>query len=96
MPYYCHHCANEVTFTDRVGRGDTCPFCNAEAHCCLNCLHYDPSVYNECRETNADRVLEKDRANFCEYFTFAPDRKPRKGSQKNNTLEKLEGLFRKK
>jgi len=96
MSFYCHHCGNEIAFTDRVGRGDTCPFCNSEAHCCLNCLYYDPSAYNECHETNADRVLEKDRANFCDYFSFAPDRRPSKVSSKDGALSKLDELFKKK
>ena len=95
MAFYCFHCSKEITISDRVGRGDTCPFCNADAHCCLNCLHYDPSVYNECRETNADRVLEKDRANFCDYFSFAPDRKAGAQNPKDSALAKLSELFKK-
>ena len=96
MAFYCYHCGKEIIITDRVGRGDTCPFCNAEAHCCLNCFYYDPSVYNECRETNADRVLEKDRANFCDYFSFVPGRKPSKHASKDAAINKLEELFKKK
>ncbi len=34
----------------------------------MNCMHYDTKAYNECRETSADRVQEKDRSNFCDHF----------------------------
>ena len=43
-------------------------YCHADAHVCKNCEFYDPKVYNECRETSADVVREKERANFCDYF----------------------------
>ena len=52
-----------------VGRRDECPFCRSDMHVCKNCEHYDVKVYNECRETQADVVREKDRANYCDYFT---------------------------
>ena len=76
MPHFCHHCAKEVQISDRVGRGDTCPFCNADAHCCQNCSFYDTAAYNECREPSADVVKEKERANYCDFF------RPRSGSGK--------------
>jgi hypothetical protein len=31
-------------------------------------VFHDPSCDNQCREPQADRVLEKERANFCDYF----------------------------
>ena len=34
----------------------------------MNCRFHDPSAYNECREPNAERVSDRDRANRCEYF----------------------------
>lgn len=95
MPHFCHHCKKEVQITDRVGRGDTCPFCNADAHCCLNCTFYDISAYNDCREPNAERVLDKDRANFCDYFEFAQDRKGGLPSKELDAKAKLEALFTK-
>ena len=36
---------------------------------CLNCRFHDPNAYNECRESSAERVRERDRANRCEYFS---------------------------
>jgi hypothetical protein len=32
------------------------------------CRHYDKNSYNECRESMADRITEKEKANFCDYF----------------------------
>ena len=32
---------------------------------------YDPAYNNQCRETMAERVVDKERSNFCEYFAPA-------------------------
>jgi hypothetical protein len=91
----CHHCGKTADMGDRVGRNDVCPHCGDDLHVCLNCQHYDPAVYNECHETQADRVLEKDKANFCDYFA-ASDRPMTKASNKKEDAKaKLEDLFKK-
>ena len=68
----CYQCNKELDFLrgDKIMRRDTCSHCFAELRCCKMCKYYDPSAYNECREPIADRILEKSKANFCEYFFF--------------------------
>ncbi len=53
---------------ERVGFRDTCDGCGQDLHSCLHCAFYDPSAYNECREPNAERVSDRERANRCDYF----------------------------
>ena len=65
----CHHCQKEIPLLGNVGRREECPFCRQDLHVCKNCVHYDPKAYNECAEPQAERVLEKDRSNFCDYFS---------------------------
>lgn len=50
------------------GRRDECDKCRADVHVCRNCKHYDPKVYNECREPQADRVQERIDPNFVIFF----------------------------
>lgn len=64
--YFCHH---EVVILDRVGRQDRCDACGRDLHICRNCDFFDPKAYNECRESAADRVVDKEAANFCDYFS---------------------------
>ncbi len=94
MPYFCYHCGVEVKFQDRVGRTETC-LCGTDLHCCLNCVFYDTSAYNDCREPNAERVLEKGRSNFCDYFEFVLDRKSKLSSREKDAKSQLEALFKK-
>src|SRR6202035_5458617 len=68
LPMNCFHCGREIVFQDRVGFRELCPQCDRPLHACLNCGFYDPAYNNQCRETQAERVVDKDRANFCEYF----------------------------
>ena len=58
------------------------------------CQHYDKSAYNECREPNADRVLDKEKANFCDYYKFGNPGK-QEGPSKEYLLAKANALFKK-
>jgi hypothetical protein len=92
----CFHCAQEITVKERVGFRDACPRCDRPLHACLNCGFYDPAYNNQCRETQAERVVDKHRANFCEYFRprTAPGAKPvSPGADPRATLDTL---FKKK
>ena len=91
----CHACGREVAPADTVGRTDACPYCRAELRCCLNCLFHEPAAYNECRESQADRVLEKDRANFCEYFRFRAGGPQTGSTPAASARDTFDSLFRK-
>jgi hypothetical protein len=55
-----------------VGRRDTCPKCDADLHACRNCQFYDPGKHNQCAETRAEWVRDKEAANYCAYFQPNP------------------------
>jgi hypothetical protein len=61
---------------------------------CRNCSHHDPAAYNECREPNAERVGERDRANRCDYF--APGERTASADPGSAAKSKLDALFRKR
>ncbi len=64
----CFSCGTVMTFVESVSRRDECPNCGEDMRVCKNCRFYDPKVYNECRETSAEVVREKERANLCDFF----------------------------
>jgi hypothetical protein len=95
MVMNCWKCGSGIETKERVGFREHCPACDRPLHVCLNCDFHDPAYNNQCRETEAARVVDKDRANFCEFFA------PRKaGSGKipaaGNARVQLDSLFRKK
>lgn len=67
---HCHACQRDVALAAGTGLGfrAECEDCGADLHVCLNCAHHDASAYNECRESSAERVHDRDRANRCDYF----------------------------
>ncbi|MHB8138407.1 MAG: hypothetical protein ACYDGO_08490 [Smithellaceae bacterium] len=90
----CSGCKKEIPADWFIGRQTQCPFCGADLHSCLNCVFYERGAYNDCRESQAERVLDKIRLNFCDYFRF------RQGSRASGALPadpeaELEALFKK-
>jgi len=92
----CWNCKRTVDTRQRIGFRDHCSACDRALHACLNCDFYDPSYNNQCRETSAERVVDKDRQNFCEFFA------PRRGAPASERVgspaarDQLEALFKKK
>lgn len=78
------------------GRSDSCHRCGNDLKVCLNCVNYDARAAYQCRDRRADPVLEKQMANFCEYFemirrvyTAPKDANPREAAAR----EQLKKLF---
>ncbi len=63
----CWKCKKEISIEKPV-RGDECPLCHADLHVCRACDFYESGAHNDCRESSADMVTDKERANFCDYF----------------------------
>ncbi len=63
----CWKCHKETNIQKPV-RGDECPLCHADLHVCKACEFYESGAHNDCRETSADFVSDKERSNFCDYF----------------------------
>lgn len=91
----CWSCGAELGALD-YGRGDSCRKCGRDTRTCKGCGFYDVSAHNQCHETQAERVVDKERSNFCDYF------KPRSGTGSNPSGSRdaakaaAEALFRKK
>lgn len=90
----CFSCGESSTFQERIGLREECEKCSSDLHVCKNCRFYDPGAYNECKESSADVVLEKERANFCDYFEAGSG--TYEESKKADLLAQAEALFGKK
>lgn len=91
----CHACKKEIPGEAKVGHKDDCHSCGADLRCCLNCLFYDRAVSKQCRETIAELVREKEKANFCEYFVYAENRITAADVGVARTRTALDDLFKK-
>ncbi|EKD42456.1 MAG: hypothetical protein ACD_73C00146G0002 [uncultured bacterium] len=93
----CPFCSKELTLDPKISFRESCFYCVRDLHCCFACHFYDTSAANECREPQADPVIDKEKANYCEYFQFA--NKGFSGQKEDPAIaakRKLEELFKKK
>jgi hypothetical protein len=91
----CHACLKGLDIKTPVGRREVCPFCGFDLHCCLNCVFYAMGAYNDCREPQAERVVEKNRSNFCDYFVFRDAEASNKEKDTGGSVKtKIESLFK--
>ena len=88
----CLSCRKEIGVTGRVGFRDECPRCGADLHSCRHCRFHDPGAYNQCRESSAERVSDKEKANRCEYFQPGAGQA---AAPADAARAKLEALFKK-
>ena len=88
----CWNCTNPIA-DDDFGRQDTCQSCGRDTKVCKNCDFYDVSAYNECKENQAERVVEKEKSNFCDYFR--PLRGVRSNNGQKDAFAAAEALFKK-
>ena len=95
MTVICYKCSKDLGLRagEKVGRRDVCPNCKSDVHACLNCKFYDKASYNECKEPQADRVLDKAASNFCDYFELSGSG-PSAKDEKSTALKKLDDLFK--
>ena len=64
----CHFCGNPIDPLTKVNLRDSCSRCHRDLHCCKNCRFHDPSAHNQCRETQAEFVGDREKGNFCTFF----------------------------
>ncbi len=79
----------------RIGFRDSCEGCSTDLHACRNCAHHEPSAYNECRESSAERVSDRGRGNRCEYFTPGTQRGGGLAAKQSTAKSQLDSLFKK-
>jgi hypothetical protein len=77
-----------------LSRLDECKQCGAELHVCKLCEWYSLAVAKHCRETIAEEVKDKERANFCDYFKPRPGAHSRVGTaEATQSQAALDALF---
>lgn len=66
----CWKCKKEIS-VESVYRTSECPLCACDLHACKGCKFYSTGDHNDCRESSAEYVSDKEKANFCDYFSAA-------------------------
>ncbi|MEG3640869.1 hypothetical protein [Magnetococcus sp. PR-3] len=99
-PYACWSCKHSLEAED-FKRGAYCDRCGRDLRCCMACHFYAVEAYNACHETQAERVVDKEKSNFCDFFKPRPAQGSkgamghRQGVAKDAALDAAEALFKK-
>jgi hypothetical protein len=94
--YLCYQCAHPLapSIGGAIQFRETCASCGVDAHVCRNCELFDPGAHHECRETSAEWVRDKEKANRCDYFRLS-SRQSSGRDLKADSLAALDALFKK-
>ena len=91
----CWKCGKPLEISGTVSRSDVCPDCGADVCSCRNCRFYEPGSHYDCHENIDELVKDKERANFCGWFSlrkeFSAD--SAKSGQKNDAKNAFDSLF---
>jgi hypothetical protein len=82
----CWQCGNlleNVIFP--ISRREVCSVCDVDQHVCKMCKEFDGR--NSCNEPIAEDVTDREKANFCDYFSTSGEIFLKK-REKNNRMPK--------
>jgi hypothetical protein len=68
----CWFCGSPITEIEPLGRSFRCAMCGKDLRSCRNCRFYLPGLRGDCRESHAEPAADKERGNFCEWFSLDP------------------------
>lgn len=91
----CWNCGASLDDVPRpISRHNQCAACFNDLHCCRLCRHYDESNATTCHEDRADPPLQKENANFCEFFSPKAGAFVAKAQHRSNSAQReLDALF---
>ncbi|HET6514091.1 MAG TPA: hypothetical protein VFG09_02945 [Thermodesulfovibrionales bacterium] len=96
MMKICALCRKEIAVDKYFSRKSVCPFCKGDLHICLNCKFYSETAHNKCLEPKAEFQRVRDRANFCDWFTFREGGSITSSEKgKSDARKQFENLFKK-
>jgi hypothetical protein len=66
----CWYCGSPIEDEEPLGRSLRCSACGKDLRVCRHCRFYLPGSRGDCSESSADAPGDKERANFCDWFSL--------------------------
>ncbi|MDR3147467.1 MAG: hypothetical protein LBU00_03700 [Treponema sp.] len=83
----CWYCGAPIRAAEPIGRSLHCESCGRDIRSCRNCRFYSPGSSGQCREPQAalDPPRDRERANFCDWFSLSPALRSSGAGQQKDT-----------
>ncbi len=90
----CWSCGTGLA-VNAYGRETNCLQCGKAARVCRNCRWFAPGRPNDCEEPTAEPVMDKERANFCDFFEPSAEAGTKgESASQEDLLKAAEDLFK--
>ena len=96
----CWYCGSPVLDPQPFGRSLRCS-CGKDLRSCKNCRFYLCDARGGCKETSAEPQADKERANFCDWFSLnekylsqSAGQKDQKKAAPDSTRAAFDNLFK--
>ena len=66
----CWFCGLPIVDEEPIGRSLRCAQCGKDLRSCRHCRFYLPGSRNDCAEPETQPPADRDRANFCDWFSL--------------------------
>jgi len=66
----CWYCGLPVTDAEPIGRSMRCQSCGKDLRACKNCRFFLSGARGDCRESGAEPQADRERSNFCDWFSL--------------------------
>lgn len=95
MKLLCWNCGHDLADVPRpISRHEHCRQCFEALHACRQCRHYRSDLNSRCLEDRADPPMNKENANFCDYFRPHGGAFSRQRPQRSEAAQsRLDSLF---
>ena len=87
----CWKCGKNIEEGTQIFRNSECPECKSDLHSCRNCKFYESGAHYDCKESVDFPVNDKERANFCDYFSVSFDFSS--NAKKNDKIDAARNAF---
>jgi predicted RNA-binding Zn-ribbon protein involved in translation (DUF1610 family) len=87
---YCWKCNSKLEFSEKkISFRAECPKCSADVHVCKNCRFYSLGKPNDCLIPDIDKVVDKEKNNYCEEFSMREKLKTKESSTAKSPLGEI-------
>jgi hypothetical protein len=69
--FACRGCGEKRRDLEEIRADSRCARCGADLHACRQCAHFDTAARFECTQAIPERIVSKNRANQCSFYSPA-------------------------